>query len=58
MVTAVVEALGIIPKRLAFYMTLLNSLSVEMIQKPAILAKAWILRKVLEMEIMSGLSRL
>ena len=50
MVTAVVEALGIIPKRLAFYMTLLNSLSVEMIQKPAILAKAWILRKVLETE--------
>ena len=41
MVTVVVGALGTIPKRLAFYITLVNSLSVEMIQKPAMLGKGF-----------------
>lgn len=58
-VPVVVGALGTIPKRLKSYMALLDiNLSVETIQKSAILGTARILRKVLETENASGVLRL
>ena len=58
-VPVVVGALGTIPRRLSSYLALLDiNLSVETIQKAAILGTARILRRVLEMENVSGVPRL
>ena len=58
-VPVVIGALGTIPKRLSSYMALLDiHLSVETLQKSAILGTARILRRVLEMESVSGVPRL
>ena len=57
-VPVVVGALGTIPKRLSSYLSLLDiNLSMETIQKAAILGTARIVRKVLEMENESGVPR-
>ena len=58
-VPIVVEALGTVPKRLPSYLELLDiNLSLELLQKSAILGTARILRKVLEMDSASGVLRL
>ena len=59
MVPIVVGALETVPKRLPSYMILLDiNLSLELLQKSAILGTARILRKVLEMDSASGVLRL
>jgi hypothetical protein len=58
-VPVIVGALGTIPKRLSSFLALLDiNLSVETIQKSALLGTARILRKVLETETVSGVPRL
>ena len=59
MVPVVVGAIGTIPKRFSSYFGLLGiNLSMETLQKAAILGTARILRKVLETENVSGVPRL
>ena len=60
MVPAVVGALGTIPTRLAFYMTmpLDISISVETVRKPVILGMAWEQRTVLKTVSKSRVPRL
>ena len=58
-VPVVVGAFGTVPKRLPSYLALLDiSLSLELLQKSAILGTARILRKVLETNSASGVLRL
>ena len=55
----VVGALGTVPKRLPSHLALLDiTLSLEVLQKAAILGTAQILRKVLETDSASGVLRL